>query len=85
MQEPRSGIFAAHKYYGLGIPGRRIEPDLCRIELLGLLGPPPVFSVKKVLRGLLTKFIINPQAPVAQISADEVVFRHFQGEGVEFF
>ena len=28
---------------------------------------------------------INPQAPVAQKSADEVVFRHFQGEGVEFF
>ena len=28
---------------------------------------------------------INPQAPVAQKIADEVVFRHFQGEGVEFF
>ena len=28
---------------------------------------------------------INPQAPVAQKSADEVVFRHFQGEGVGFF
>ena len=28
---------------------------------------------------------INPQAPVAQKTADEVVFRHFQGEGVEFF
>ena len=28
---------------------------------------------------------INPQAPVAQKSADEVVFRCFQGEGVEFF
>ena len=28
---------------------------------------------------------INPQAPVAQKSADEVVFRHLQGEGVEFF
>ena len=27
----------------------------------------------------------NPQAPVAQKTADEVVFRHFQGEGVEFF
>ena len=27
----------------------------------------------------------NPQAPVAQKSAEEVVFRHFQGEGVEFF
>ena len=28
---------------------------------------------------------LNPQAPVAQKSADEVVFRRFQGEGVEFF
>ena len=28
---------------------------------------------------------VNPQAPVAQKSADEVVFRRFQGEGVEFF
>ena len=24
--------------------------------------------------------LINPQAPVAQKNADEVVFRHFQGE-----
>ena len=28
---------------------------------------------------------VNPQAPVAQKIADEVVFRCFQGEGVEFF
>ena len=28
---------------------------------------------------------INPLAPVAQKIADELVFRHFQGEGVEFF
>ena len=27
----------------------------------------------------------NPQAPVAQKFADEVVFRRFRGEGVEFF
>ena len=27
---------------------------------------------------------LNPQAPVAQKIADEVVFRRFQGEGVEF-
>ena len=27
----------------------------------------------------------NPQAPVAQKVADELVFRSFQGEGVEFF
>ena len=29
--------------------------------------------------------IFNSQAPVAQKVADEVVFRRFQGEGVEFF
>ena len=28
---------------------------------------------------------LNPQAPVAQKIADGVVFRRFQGEGVEFF
>ena len=28
--------------------------------------------------------LFNPQAPVAQKIADEVVFRRFQGEGVEF-
>ena len=28
---------------------------------------------------------VNPQAPVAQKFVDEVVFRGFQGEGVEFF
>ena len=28
---------------------------------------------------------INPQALVAQKFADEVVFRRFKGEGVEFF
>ena len=30
-------------------------------------------------------FSLNPQAPVSQKIADEVVFRRFQGEGVEFF
>ena len=28
---------------------------------------------------------INPQTPVARKIVDEVVFRRFQGEGVEFF
>ena len=28
---------------------------------------------------------LNPKAPVAQKIADEVDFRRFQGEGVEFF
>ena len=31
------------------------------------------------------KSFINPQAPVAQKVADKVVFRRFQGEGVDFF
>ena len=31
------------------------------------------------------KIFFNPQAPVAQKTADEVVFRDFRGEGVEFF
>ena len=31
------------------------------------------------------KFKVNLQAPAAQKRADEVVFRHSQGEGVEFF
>ena len=30
-------------------------------------------------------FIVNPQALVAQKIADLVIFRRFQGEGVEFF
>ena len=40
------------------------------------LGPSLVFCLRI--------FIFNPQAPVAQKIADEVVFRRFQGEGVEF-
>ena len=28
---------------------------------------------------------VNPHTPIAQKVADEVVFRRFQGEGVEFF
>ena len=31
------------------------------------------------------KNLVNPQAPIAQRIADEVIFRHFQDEGVEFF
>ena len=30
-------------------------------------------------------FYIEPHTPVAQKIADEVFFRRFQGEGVEFF
>ena len=29
-------------------------------------------------------FYFNPRAPVAQKNSDEVVFRRFHGEGVEF-
>ena len=32
-----------------------------------------------------SKVELNPHAPVAQKIAYEVVFRRFQGEGVEFF
>ena len=33
----------------------------------------------------ILKLLINPQAPIAKKTADEVVFRRFQGEGVEFY
>ena len=36
-------------------------------------------------KNLFLRVLINPQAPVAQKIADEVCFRRFQGEGVEFF
>ena len=31
------------------------------------------------------RIMVDPRVPVAQKSADEVVFRYFQGEEVEFF
>ena len=33
----------------------------------------------------IEKKLLNPHAPVAQKVAEEVVFRRFQGEGIEFF
>ena len=33
----------------------------------------------------ILKLLINPLALAAQKTADELVFRRFQGEGVEFF
>ena len=33
----------------------------------------------------IIEFVLNPHTPVAQEIADEDVFRHLQGEGVEFF
>ena len=34
---------------------------------------------------VLSEYLFNPHTPVAQKVAYEVVFRRFQGEGVEFF
>ena len=31
------------------------------------------------------RLLVNPHTPVAQKIADEVAFRRFQGEGVDFF
>ena len=41
----------------------------------------------KQINALKTKLTQNenPHTPVAQEIADEVLFRRFQGEGVEFF
>ena len=44
----------------------------------------PIFQILEI--GLeYGKLILNPQALVAQKVADDVVFRRFQDEGVEFF
>ena len=42
-----------------------------------------VFSSKAEIQALV--ILINPHTLVAQKIADEVVFQHFQGDGVEFF
>ena len=42
----------------------------------------PCFNIHKRQNKIAS---VNPQAPVAQKITDEVVFRRFQGEGVEFF
>ena len=47
-----------------------------------------LFMFNKIFDYLSFKKInmnLNPQAPVAHIIADEMIFRRFQGEGVEFF
>ena len=51
------------------------------------LEPPEVFPVEKKIFIHLQVLIsyYNPHTPVAQKVANEVVFRGFQGEGVEFF
>ena len=59
-------------------------PQVPQITLKMLKGPKnKEFSIFLDLK--FSKNNINPQALVAQKTADEVVFRHFQGEGVEFF
>ena len=42
-------------------------------------------SQMKVEPQVILKYCLNPQAPVAQKTPDEVVFRRFQRKGVEFF
>ena len=56
------------------------------------LGTAEIFSFKSNLSNIVKNYMsptaarhVNPQAPVAQKIADEVVFRRFQGEEVEFF
>ena len=58
----------------------------------GFLGSFDVAEMRERIKFLSSdsKFLatihpLNPHTPVAQKSADEVVFRHFRGEGVEFF
>ena len=41
------------------------------------------FRLRSVSKSEISYF--NPQAPAAQKIAYQVVFRHYQGEGVEFF
>ena len=43
------------------------------------------FHFLAIISSNLTNSEINPQAPLAQKIADEVVFRRFKGERVEFF
>ena len=47
-----------------------------------------IFKISKMVASLLPGTwltFFNPHSPVAQKIVDEVVFRRFQGEGVEFF
>ena len=54
-----------------------VNSTICRIALR----PDIIINLTIVVRFRE----LNPQAPVAQKNAVEVVFRRFQGEGVEFF
>ena len=45
-----------------------------------------LYELEKIAFKMLTvNLSLNPHTPVAQKVADEVGFRRFQGEGVEFF
>ena len=57
-----------------------------RFTYRGEVGSDIRFRNKVMLRNnVRVGFKVNPQAPVAQKVADEVVFRRFGGEGVDFF
>ena len=57
-----------------------------RFTYRGEVGSDIRFRNKVMLRNKVrVGFKVNPQAPVAQKVADEVAFRCFQGDGVEFF
>ena len=43
------------------------------------------FHLSPVANVFLSPVLVNAQAPVAQKIVNEVVFRRFQGEGVDFF
>ena len=70
------------------LPRLKRKIELCREEYEQIGRNDPLFIktnrlwIEKNHRAYL---ILDPQAPVAQKIADEVVFRSFQGEGVEFF
>ena len=44
---------------------------------------PKYNNIEKIYHQIM-KMTVNPQAPVVQKIAHEVVFRRFQGEGMEF-
>ena len=51
--------------------------------MISVLETPLIREISR--HGLSYQLLINPHKPVAQKVADEMVFRRFQGEGVEFF
>ena len=70
--EPKSRIYQCHSLCSY-------VSRFAKTENLLFVGLIDNFTPSKTIVSL------NSQAPVAQKTADEEVFRHFQGEGVEFF